>query len=154
MALLGACSHKENTNNSYSQYLGEIDYESPQVAMVIETIEDEEVPGVVYRNITDLSGILNQTEIPVCVFFYSGNATDKYGVFAGVEEIAERLNGRVLMLGIDIMQHRELVDGFGLVAVPDFVLIKKGVQADAFKAANYEYWTMTDVYNWLVLNQI
>lgn len=156
MALLGACSSdkaKEGTAN-YKDYLGEEMYDSANVAIVVDYIEGEEDPGVIYRDITDLDAILSQNEIPVCVFFYSSNATDRYGVFAGVEEIAERLNGRVLILGIDIMIHRELVDKYELVAVPDFVLLDNGELKSSFGAVDYEYWTMTDVYNWLILNKI
>lgn len=153
MALLGACSSEAKVQ-TYTDYLGEEAYDSDQIAMVFDYIEDEEEPGIIYKDITDVNGLLHQTEIPVCVFFYSSNSTDRYGVFAGVEEIAERLNGRVLIVGIDIMTHRELVDEYGLVAVPDFVLIKNGTVASNFRAADYEYWTMTDVYNWLILNRI
>lgn len=156
MALLGACSSdktKEGTV-SYKDYLGDEMYDSPNVAIVMDYIEGEDEPGVIYRDITDLEALLNQKEIPVCVFFYSSNATDRYGVFAGVEEISERLNNRVLVIGIDIMIHRELVDKYNLIAVPDFVLVENGTLKSSFGASEYEYWTMIDVYNWLVLNQI
>lgn len=152
-ALSSACSNKKNTK-PYEQYLGVESYDSHNVAMVMDYIEGEEEPGIIYREISDMDGVLHQKDMPVCVFFYSSNTTDRYGVFAGVEEIAQRLDGRVLMLGIDIMVHRELVDEYELLAVPDFVLIENGIVKDTFGASNYEYWTMTDVYNWLVLNKI
>ena len=152
MMALSACSHKEKV--SYKDFLGEENYESDAIAMVIDYIDGEEEPGVIYREVTDINGIIHQTEIPVCIFFYSGNATDRNGVFAGVEEISERLNGRVLIVAVDIMIHRELVDEYELIAVPDFVLFKNGTKASSFGASNYDYWTMTDVYNWLVLNKV
>lgn len=154
MALLGACSSKKEDTQTYMSYIGDECYDSDQMVMLIENIEDEEEPGVIYRDVTDINALLKQKEIPMCVFFYSSNTTDKFGVFAGVEDIAQRLDGRVLIVGVDIMTHRELVDEYGLVAVPDFVLIKDGVLKDNFEASTYDYWTMTDVYNWLILNKI
>lgn len=154
VAQLSACSHKEAQSSSYLDFIGDVSYDSHQVAIVMDTIEGEDEPGIVYKDIKDVDGILHQTEIPVCVFFYSSNSTDRNGVFAGVEEIAQKLNNRVLVIGIDIMTHRELVDEYSLVAVPDFVLIENGTVKDSFGASELEYWSMMDVYNWLVLNKI
>ena len=84
-ALSSACSNK-TANTSYKDFLGNEAYDSHNVAMVMEYIEGEEEPGIIYRDITDIPGILHQKDMPVCVFFYSSNTTDRYGVFAGGED--------------------------------------------------------------------
>lgn len=145
-----AVSCKKETEASYSKYIGEISYDSSIYAMSMEKIEDEEEPGIVYREVTDFNNVTNAADKPVLLYFFSSNSIDSAGVTAGVEDIAQKLDGKILVIGIDIMQHRDIVSRFNVMAVPDFVLIDHGSLKSSFNSINYDYWTTTDVYNWII----
>jgi thiol-disulfide isomerase/thioredoxin len=154
-ALSGACSSsaKETEAAGYQSYLGNEVYDSDVYAMCVEKIEDEEEPGVIYREVTDLE-ILKTSDIPVMIYFFTSASTDRAGITAGVEDIAQRLDGRVLVVGINVMTHRDVAQEYEAAYVPEFVLLKKGEVTDKFDAFERDYWTAMDVYNWLVLNEV
>ena len=154
-ALMGACSSsaEETEVSGYQSYLGNEVYDSDVYAMCIEKIDGEEEPGVIYREVTDLE-ILKTSDIPVMIYFFSSASTDKAGITAGVEDIAQRLDGRVLVIGINVMTHRDVAQEYEAAYVPEFVLIRKGEVADRFNSIEHDYWTSMDVYNWLVLNKV
>lgn len=151
-ALSGACSSEKKTS-SYKDMIGDISYDSSMYVMSVENIEDEEEAGVVYRKVTD-SNLIKTSEIPVLLYFYSSIATDKSGITAGVEDIAQQLGGRVLVVGIDVVSNSDISGEYEISYVPDFVLLQNGEVKDSFKAIERDYWTVTDVYNWLLSNKI
>ena len=106
--------------------------------------------GVIYRKVLDFNNVISRCDIPVCLYFFSSTKTDSAGVTAGVEDIAQLLDGRLLVVGIDILQNRDIVGKYDVTMVPDFVLVEQNVQKAAFGSEGYDYWTTTDVYNWLV----
>lgn len=148
IAMTAVSCKKEN--ESYSKYIGEIAYDASIYAMCMEKIEDEEEPGIVYREVTDFNSVINTADKPVLLYFFSSNSIDSAGVTAGVEDIAQKLDGRLLVIGIDIMQHRDIVTRFNVMAVPDFVLVDHTSLKSGFNSINYDYWTTTDVYNWII----
>ena len=148
IAMTAVSCKKEN--ESYSKYLGEIAYDASIYAMCMEKIEDEEEPGIVYREVTDFNSVINTADKPVLLYFFSSNSIDSAGVTAGVEDIAQKLDGRLVVIGIDIMQHRDIVTRFNVMAVPDFVLVDHASLKSGFNSINYDYWTTTDVYNWII----
>ena len=145
-----SCSKEKNKTSSYKDFIGEESYDSPIFAMVLENIEDEEEPGIIYREVTEFHSLINNCDIPVCLYFYSSTATDRAGITAGVEDIAQKLDGRILVIGIDIMTQREIVSEYEVAYVPDFVLVKNREEKIGFNSISYEYWTAADVYNWLI----
>lgn len=144
-----SCKGKEE-EKTYRDFLGEEIYDASVFAMVVETIEGEEEPGVIYRKVLDFNNVISRCDIPICLYFFSSTKTDSAGVTAGVEDIAQLLDGRLLVVGIDILQNRDLVGKYDITMVPDFVLVEQNVQKAAFGSEGYDYWTTTDVYNWLV----
>ncbi len=150
MAMTAVSCKKDNTEASYEQYLGEISYDASIYAMSMEKIEDEEEPGIVYREVTDYNSVINTADKPVLLYFFSTNSIDAAGVTAGVEDIAQKLDGKILVIGIDIMQHRDIVTRYNIMAVPDFVIVDHGSLKSGFNSINYAYWTATDVYNWII----
>lgn len=145
-----AVSCKNEDGKSWEKYIGEISYDSSIFAMRMENIEDEEEPGIVYREVNDINSVINNIDIPVMLYFFSSNSVDSAGVTAGVEDIAQKLDGKILVIGIDIMQHRDIVTRYDVSYVPDFVIVDHMVRKSNFNSINYDYWTTTDVYNWII----
>ena len=150
---LGACSSEKKDLKDYRNFLGEESYDSGICAMCVEKIEGEEEEGVIYRKVENRA-LLKTKEIPLVLYFYSSASSDRAGITAGVEDIAQRLSGRCLIVAVDIMRNRDLVTEYEMEYVPDFVLIRDGKVDDRFDAVSREYWTATDVYNWLILDKI
>ncbi len=148
VALTAVSCKKEK--NSVERFYGDISYDAPMLVMSMEEVEDEEEPGIVYREIEDLDAVLNNSPVPVMIYFYSSTATDVAGVTAGVEDIAQKLDGRVIVLSVDIMRLRDVASRFKVQYVPDFVLVQGNNVKSSFNAIDYDYWTTTDVYNWLI----
>ena len=148
-ALTAVYCKKEN-DPSYTKYIGEISYDASIYVMCMEKIEDEEEPGIVYREVTDFNNVTNTADKPVLLYFFSSNSIDSAGVTAGVEDIAQKLDGKILVIGIDIMQHRDIVTRYNIMAVPDFAILDHGALRSGFNSINYDYWTATDVYNWII----
>jgi BASS family bile acid:Na+ symporter len=98
----GCEQETEPTQTGYEQYLGNIDYTAPVSAYVWEQVEgeDEGVCGIQYRTVTDFNGLTSQSEIPVCLYFYSSSAHGSQSLTAGVEDLAQTLVGQVLFIGI------------------------------------------------------
>lgn len=148
VALTAVSCKKEET--SVKRFYGDISYDAPMLVMSMEEIEDEEEPGIVYREITDLDAVLNNSQVPVMIYFYSSTATDVAGVTAGVEDIAQKLDGRVIVISIDIMRLRTEASRFKIQYIPDFVIVQGNTVKSSFNAFDHDYWTTTDVYNWLI----
>jgi len=144
----------QNTQPQYYDYLGNIAYDSSISALVCETIEGEEEAGLVYRAVNDLNGIVSLTDATVCLYFYTSLETDTYGVNAGVEDLAEQLDGKVLFVAIDAVANRDISTSYELEALPEFVLIRNGARVSTFEGMNYSSWTMMDVALWLEDNGV
>lgn len=176
MALMSACSISNPTNTNiagdgtatsntdeqqysdgktYYQFLGNEYYDVPISAMVMEPIEGETFPGIIYREVLDLDGLSLQTEIPVCLYFYTSSSNNYNGVTAGVEDLAEEFDGRVLFVSVDAMQCQEVVYAYEIGFLPEFVLLNDGYQISTFNGSQYSTWsTSVEVYDWLLANGI
>ncbi|MCR5805084.1 MAG: thioredoxin family protein [Clostridia bacterium] len=150
LVAMTAVSCKKDSDASYKKYIGEISYDASIYAMSMEKIEDEEEPGIVYREVNDFNNVINTADKPILLYFYSSNSIDSAGVTAGVEDIAQKLDGKLLVIGIDIMQHRDIVTRYNIMAVPDFAIVDHAALKSGFNSINYDYWTTTDVYNWII----
>ena len=133
----------------YYDYLGGIDYDSSIIAMVYEPMEGEDEPGIQYRRVTDLEGLLSSGQTDVMIYFYTHMSSDVQGVTAGVEDLAQGLNGQLLVISVDAMQEQAMTEQYQLQALPEFVIVKGGEVEGLFEGYKYEYWTMDDVSAWI-----
>ena len=139
--------------SSWRDCLGGYCYDNVVTAMVYEQVEGEEegMYGIQYREVTDLPSLTAQTEIPVCLYFYSSLRTDAYGFTAGIEDLAQELNGRVLIVSVDAATETDIADAYRIEDVPMFILLDKGSRAGTLEAKNAdgEYIDVPEVASWL-----
>lgn len=147
-----ACGKKKGNNDlgDYHKYLGDYYYDCSISAMVFETPEDEEYPGVMYREVTDLDALLKTCPIPVCLFFYSSMQADVYGIFACMEEITENYHDKVLIVAIDAMSEREIAGAYEIRGLPDAIIVKDHVQKAHFDGTTREEWSAMDLQNFVI----
>lgn len=150
--LLVACGSEETP--AYYDFIGEIDYMASPAAFVYEQIDGEEdgFKGIQYHEVTDLGGITSQKEIAVCFYFYTSISTDAGFVTAGVEDLAQTLDGQVLVIAIDAAKQPDVSQAYEITAYPDFVLVDQGARISTFGSQDRGIWTMDNVVDWLVEN--
>lgn len=150
--LFCACSDKKENGDlgSYEKYLGDYDYDYSISAMVFETPEGEEMPGVMYRQVTDLNELCRNCPIPVCLLFYSGMRADVYGIFACLEEMTETHHGQVLIVMIDAMSEKDLTSAYKIEAMPEAIMIRNGKQTGRFDGKNRGEWTARQMTDWIL----
>lgn len=152
--MLSSCTKK------LKDCIGNINYSSPAICMCYEEVPGEyddagdAVKGIVYREVTDLNGIMKQKELPVLMYFYTTANSNAAGITAGVEDLAERLNGRVVVVAVDASANRPLNTELNVTAVPEFVLMRDGAKVSAFDSGSKVNWTVADVSAWLSSNGI
>lgn len=135
-------------------YLGDYSYSENAVCMVYEPVEDEvddsgnPFYGIQYREITDLNGLLVSGNT-LLIYFYSSMDTRGAEITASVEDLAQLYDGKLNVIMLDAIEHRELLEKYNINAVPEFVLIRAGQPDQVFGSASYDYWTMNDVVSWL-----
>ena len=127
--------------------------------MVYEPVEGEfddngnPYYGIQYRTITDLDGLF-ASGYTVMVYFYNSMSNEAAAVTAAIEDLAQSYNGRLIVVMLDALVYRPLVEKYDIEAVPEFVLIKPGQPDQVFGSSNYEYWTVGDVVSWLQNNGV
>ncbi|MBR1796471.1 MAG: hypothetical protein IJ757_00430 [Clostridiales bacterium] len=161
-AALGACAASGNdtsdathsSGTGYYSYLGNIDYSSDMAALVWEQVpgEDEGIFGIQYREVTDINGLTAQTEIPVCLYFYSSSARGAQSLTAGVEDLAQTLVGKVLIVAIDGVAEDAVSTAYEVGGYPEFVLIADDARVSTFSGYDYEVWGIDDVTLWMTDN--
>ena len=161
--LLGCTSCKKDNSHGgipvdpmrpYTQYLGDYDYQATPAALVYEQIDGEEdgVFGIQYRLVEDLGGLSTQSDIAICLFFYSSLSSQTANIQAGVEDLAQTLVGQVLFVAIDIDSHSDISDAYGVYATPEFILLNDAARISTFDSTSREYWTIDDVVEWFGSN--
>ena len=161
LVLLCSCSSKQqqSTGSNLNEYLGDYSYSGNAVCMVYEPVEDEvddngnPFYGIQYREITDLNGLLASGNTLV-IYFYSSMDTRGAEITAAVEDLAQYYSGKLHVIMLDSVDHRDILEKYDINAVPEFVLIKSGQPDRIFGSSSYEYWTMNDVLLWLQENGI
>ncbi len=161
---LASCSNKKTAASasssaaSYRDCLGEYAYDLPAACMVWEPVEGETdengnpVYGIQYREIKDLDKLLASTDIKFLIYFHSSVSGDNVGITALVEEIAERLAGRLAVITLDASEFNDLVGKYQITLLPEFVLCGSGMEAKVFGTSEKESWTMQQVVDWLAEN--
>ena len=157
-----SCSGKKTTQTTapsgYRDYLGEYAYDLPALCMVWEPVEGEKdengnpAYGLQYREIKDLDKLLSSTDVKFLLYFHSSVYGDSIGITASVEEIAERLSGRVAVISLDAGEFNDLVGKYQITMLPEFVLCGYGMEAKVFGTADRGSWTMQEVVDWLAEN--
>ena len=158
-ALFCGCSKNSDNGSNNKEYLGDYSYSAPAVCMVYEPVEGETDDngdpfyGIQYREITDLNGFLASGNT-LLLYFYSSMDNRGAEITAAVEDLAQIYNGRLSVLMLDAVEYKEMLEKYGINAVPEFVLIKSGQSDSIFGSTSYDYWTMSDVVLWLKSNGI
>ena len=121
--------------------------------MVWEPVEGETdengnpVYGIQYREIKDLDKLLAATDTKFLLYFHSAVYGDDYGITAMVEEVAERLAGKLVIVSLDAAEFKDLVGKYQITMLPEFVM-----EAKIFGTTEKESWTMQEVVDWLAEN--
>ena len=145
--------NKEQEQKSYRECLGKYSYDSPVSAMVYEPVAGEDgAYGIQYREVTDFEALRSQQEMPLLLYFYSSTATDHSGITAGVEDLAQTLDGQILVVAVDSMQQRDIVSYYAVEAIPEFVISSGGNKVAAFEGQNRGTWSINDVVSWISEN--
>ena len=153
-----ASSSQESSGAGYRDYLGSYAYDLPAACMVREPIEGETdengnpVYGIQYREIKDLDKLLASTDIKFLLFFHSSVYGDDTGITAAVEEIAERLDGKIAVITLDATEFNDLVGKYGISMLPEFVLCGNGIEDKVFGTSSRKSWNMQEVVDWLAGN--
>ena len=149
--LFCACGKKNGSaSGNYEQYLGDYDYDYSVTAMVFETPEGEEEPGVLYRQVLDLNALVANCPKTVCFFFYSGMQADVYGMFACMEQVEEQYHDQVLIIAIDALEEKDLSAAYNIEALPEAIIIKDNLQKSRFEGKERGEWTALDLADWVV----
>lgn len=161
---LASCSGKKEAASSsaavsgYRDFLGEYAYDLPAACMVWEPVEGETdengnpVYGVQYREIKDLNKLLAAKDVKFLLFFHTSVYGDDHGITALVEEIAEKLAGKLAVVSLDAAEFNDLVGKYQISMLPEFVLCGNGTEDKVFGTADRGSWTMQEVVDWLAEN--
>ncbi len=111
------------------------------------------VYGVQYREIKDLDKLLASTDTKFLIYFngrsYGESNSD---VTAVVEEIAEKLAGKLTVISLDGGEFNDLLGKYQITMIPDFVLCGYGMEVKVFRPADTSSWSMQEVIEWLASN--
>lgn len=147
--ILTGCSKEDKTVKSY---LSEnYDYDTSISALVYEPIEGEDEYGIQYRAVTDFDELIS-SEQDVLLYFYSNISADNYGITAGVEDIAQISDGKLMVVSIDAMMEDSISKKYQIEATPEFIILSHGKEVNRFNGIQYDSWTMTDVAYWITGN--
>ena len=141
------------TPNGLIEYLGNYDYEASLAALVYEPVEGEDEYGIQWRSVNDLNGIIASNRT-VLLYFYNSLSTDRHGITAGIEDIAQACWGEVVVIMIDTLEHTDLEASYNIEYLPEFVIIREQKEVARFEGFNYDSWTMSDVAGWIASNGI
>ena len=153
-----AASQTASSGSGYREFLGDYAYDLPAVCMVWEPVEGETdesgnpVYGLQYREIKDLDKLLAANDTKFLLFFHSSVYGDNVGVTAQVEEIAERLAGKLVVVSLDASEFNDVVGRYQITMLPEFVLCGGGMKAKVFGTDENKSWTMQQVADWLASN--
>ena len=123
--------------------------------MVWEPVEGEKdesgnpVYGIQYREIKDLDKLLASNDTAFLLYFHASAYGEDGGITSVVEEIAERLAGKVTVVTLDAGQFSEMVSKYQLKLLPEFVLHRSGAEDKVFGTSDRGSWTMQEVADWL-----
>lgn len=161
LVFLCSCSGGQNSDTGRlpGEFIGDYSYSDPAICMVYEPVEDEfdengnPFYGIQYREVKDLDGLLSSGNT-LLLYFYSSMDSGSGVMTAAVEDVAQAYNGKLNVIMLDGMIYRELLEKYGINALPEFVLVKAGQEDKVFDSSSYGYWTIDDVLLWLKANGV
>lgn len=148
LMLCASCEGKKGNASDYKTYLGDYSYDSPIVAMVYEDL-DGEGNGIQYREVLDYTNYVTKSPLPVLVYFYTSLHTDYVGTTAQVEQIAEDLHGQITVVSVNVFQEGKIAEHYGIVTVPEFMILRDGLMTDRFDSAEKGTWTKDVLVDWV-----
>lgn len=139
---------------AYYEYLGDIDYATPTAALVWEQVdgETEGIYGIQYREVIDFNSITSQSDIAVCLYFYSSSARGSQNLSAGVEDLAQTLVGKVLFIAVDGVEADAVSTAYQVAGYPEFILLNDNARISTFSGVEYQEWNIDDVTAWIADN--
>ncbi len=97
----------------------------------------EPVPGQVYS-------LLKNSSLPVLVDFYSPTCGPCHMMVPIVERLARRRAGEIMTIKVNVDQYPELSRGFGIQAVPTFLVVfkqtERGRLSGAMSEEDFSFW--------------
>ena len=104
----------------------------PQPGMVLE-------PGQ-----TEVYSLLRNSKLPVLVDFYSPTCGPCHVMHPVLDRLARRRAGEIAVIKVDVDRFPELASGFGIQAVPTFVVVQGGTErartSGAVSEENFSLW--------------
>ena len=149
---IAGCSKEKTPSTDYRTYIGKVDYSAPVCALVYEQIpgEEEGFYGIEYREVSDPETMLSYChDTPMCLYFYNSLDSDSEGVTAGIEDLAQTLDGQVVFFAVDGIFEELIGATYAVEAYPEFVLLRPGQSPEKFEGHLREEWTMDDVAIWI-----
>ena len=153
-----AASSSASSGHGYRDYLGEYAYDLPAACMVYEQVDGEKdesgnpVYGIQFRELKDLDKLLASTDTAFLLYFHATVYGEDGGITAVVEELAERLAGKVTVVTLDAGEFNEMVGKHQITLLPEFVLHVSGKADKVFGTSERGSWTMQQVAEWLAEN--
>jgi thioredoxin 2 len=91
-----------------------------------------------------LGGLIQNSSLPVLVDFTSTTCAPCHMMRPVLERLAVRRAGQVVVVKVDIERHPDVARGFGVQAVPTFVVMFKGTErgrtAGAMDESSFALW--------------
>lgn len=153
-----AASSSASSGPGFRDFLGEFAYDLPAACMVYEQVDGEKdesgnpVYGIQYREIKDLDKLLASTDTAFLLYFHASVYGEDGGITAVVEELAEKLAGKVTVVTLDAGEFSDMVGKYNISLLPEFVLHVSGQSDKVFGTADRRSWTMQQVADWLAEN--
>ena len=154
----GNASTTASSGPGFRDFLGDFAYDLPAACMVYEQVEGEKdesgnpVYGIQYREIKDLDKLLASTDTAFLLYFHASVYGEDGGITAVVEELAERLSGKITVVTLDAGEFSDMVGKHNITLLPEFVLHVSGQADKVFGTSGRGSWTMQQVADWLAEN--
>ncbi len=90
------------------------------------------------------SALFQNSSLPLLVDFFSETCGPCHMMHPVLERLARRRAGDLMVLRVDVEKDPELAQGFGVRAVPTFVIVLKGIErgrtSGAMSEENFALW--------------
>jgi len=103
------------------------------------------MPGTVLSPTPEQAyGLFQNSSLPILVDFFSPSCGPCHVMHPVLDRLARRREGEVVVVKIDVDAHPEIASGFGVQAVPTFLIIVKGTErartSGALSEENFSLW--------------
>jgi len=88
--------------------------------------------------------LVQEASLPILLEFFSPTCAPCQMMHTVVDELAERREGEIMVLRVDVNQHAELAAALGVQGVPTFILFHKGYErartSGAMPETDFSLW--------------